>query len=203
MIAALPLPVTGALIAGGRGRRLGGLNKAEILLDGERLLDRSIRFLKTLCSEVLLLDGARSLLPREPVRHVADAAPDLGPPGAVLGALEAASFPWIFALGGDMPRPAVPPALALWEGMTGESRAALYLSNERPEPLYAFYAKAAAPDFRRAIGLTGCSFATILRAVPATYLAAPSEAPFLGNVNTTEDLERLGLSANQLISLTE
>jgi molybdopterin-guanine dinucleotide biosynthesis protein A len=192
---ALPLPITGALIAGGQGRRLGGIHKAELRLDGERLLDRSLRFLRALCSEVLLLDGGRSLVTPEPVRRLADPIPDRGAPGAVLGALEAASHPWLFALGADMPWPSLPHALALWEQRSPECRAALYVREGRPEPLFAFYAREVAAVFRSALAAGPCSFVSLLRTAPWTSVEAPvGDARFLANANTPEDLARLGLS---------
>jgi molybdopterin-guanine dinucleotide biosynthesis protein A len=195
MIPELPLPITGALIAGGQGLRLGGINKPELRVDGERLLDRSLRFLRELCAEVLLVDGDRALATSEPIRRVADSIPDRGAPGAVLGALEAASHPWLFTLGGDMPWPSLAPALALWQGRATDSRAALYVRAGRPEPLFAFYARNTASDFRSALDPAPRSFVQILRSIPTTYLEAPSDrAQFLENANTPEDLERLGLS---------
>jgi molybdenum cofactor guanylyltransferase len=194
MTAAPPLPITGALIAGGQGLRLGGVTKAELRLDGELLLDRSLRFLRALCSEILLLDGDRALVTTGPVRNIADPLPDRGAPGAVLGALEAASHPWVFALGADMPWPSLGPALTLWQARTAESRAALYVRAGRPEPLFAFYARDTASEFREALAPSPHSFVELLRSIPTLYLEAPpGDSRFLENANTPEDLARLGL----------
>jgi len=189
------LPITGALIAGGRGLRLGGQSKAELRVEGERLLDRSIRFLNEFCSEVLLVDGDRELAAAPTVRRIADPIPDRGAPGAVLGALLGASHPWVFALGCDMPWPSLPPALALWQAREEESRAALFVRAGRPEPLFAYYSKGLAAEFQVALQSAPRSFVELLRPVATTYLDAPEDDPrFLENANTPEDLRRLGLT---------
>jgi molybdopterin-guanine dinucleotide biosynthesis protein A len=194
MTPTLPLPITGALIAGGQGLRLGGTSKPELRIDGERLLDRSLRFLRELCTEVLLADGDRALTTSGPIQRVADPISDRGAPGAVLGALQVAAHPWVFALGGDMPWPSVPSALALWNGRAPDSRAVLYMRAGRPEPLFAFYSRNLASEFQSALTSAPRSFVQLLRAVPCTYLDAPDNARFLENANTPEDLARLGLS---------
>ena len=194
------LPVTGALFAGGQGRRLGGAVKAELRFDGERLLDRSLRFLGELCAEVLLLPGPHLFQSAGKALMVPDALPDRGPPGALLAALETASFPFVFALGADMPRPSQAAARLLYERLASAD-ASLYVRDKRPEPLFAFYGKRCAAPFRVRLERTGASFTQLLSLVTPT-LVPLTQAPrgdrdgrFLVSVNTPADAAALGIDA--------
>ncbi|MHB8416652.1 MAG: molybdenum cofactor guanylyltransferase [Myxococcales bacterium] len=189
------LPVTGALLAGGRGSRLGGAVKAEMELGGETLFDRAVRFLESLCEEVVVLPGSHRL---GGPRGLPDALPDRGAPGALLAALEAARCPWVFALAVDMPRPSGAAARALFARL-GSAQAACYVREGRLEPLFAFYAKGCAPTFRRRLARRGASFAELLSLVEAVRLPlcgapkADRDGRFLANVNTPADAEALGI----------
>jgi molybdenum cofactor guanylyltransferase len=192
------LPVTGALFAGGQGLRLGGALKAELRLNGERLLDRSLRFLGELCSEVLLLPGPHRLESTGSAFRVPDALPNLGPPGALLAALEAAAFPRIFALGVDMPYPSQTAARALHDRL-GAAEAALYLRAGRPEPLFAFYSKGCAAPFRARLERGSASFAQLLSLVRPAFVKLAKAPPadrdgrFLASANTPAEAAALGV----------
>lgn len=193
----LSLPVTGALLAGGRGVRLGGKVKAALRVDGERLLDRGLAFLGGLCSETLLLPGPQRLA--APVRSLPDALPDRGPPGALLAALEGATWPFVFALAVDQPHPSLPAALTLWDALRrAGAEAALYVRDGRIEPLFGFYARSCAGPFRRQLERGNASFAALLQE-PRIVLLPLAKAPeadrdghFLESVNSPHDARRLG-----------
>lgn len=56
-----PLPAAGVVLAAGAGRRFGG-PKALVRLDGERLVDRAVRLLRTGgCRRILVVSGATEL----------------------------------------------------------------------------------------------------------------------------------------------
>lgn len=192
------LPITGALLAGGQGLRLGGALKAELRVAGERLLDRSLRFLGGLCAEVLVLPGPHVLASTGSALMVPDALPDRGPPAALLAALETAAFPFVFALGVDMPQPSDPAARQLYDRIAGAD-AALYVRDGRPEPLFGFYGKRCAAPFRDRLERGSAPFAQLL-ALVTPRLVALSEAPpadrdgrFLASVNTPADAAALGI----------
>jgi molybdopterin-guanine dinucleotide biosynthesis protein A len=192
--------VTGALLAGGQGLRLGGAVKAELRFEGERLLDRSLRFLGELCAEVLLLPGPHVFGSTGKALMVPDALPDRGPPGALLAAMEAAAFPFVFALGADMPHPSQAAARLLYERLAG-AEAALYVRDKRPEPLFAFYGKPCAAPFRQRLESHNASFVQLLslvkpRLVPLAEAPLPDrDGRFLASVNTQADLAALGIEA--------
>ncbi|MHB1845446.1 MAG: molybdenum cofactor guanylyltransferase [Deltaproteobacteria bacterium] len=192
------LPITGALLCGGAGSRLGGRWKGELMLEGQSLFERALGFLASFCAERLVLPGPHSVELPPGVRAIPDALLDRGPPGALLAALEAASQPHVFVLAVDMPFPSEPAARALFE-RRADADAVLYRRLGHPEPLFALYARRCAAPFRVRLERQSCSLMGLLSGV-ATALVPLGEAPaadgegrFLESVNTPEDAERLGL----------
>jgi molybdopterin-guanine dinucleotide biosynthesis protein A len=192
------LPVSGALLAGGQARRLGGIRKAELRLGGERLLDRSLRFLEDLCSESLVLPGPHPLAPARAARLIPDALPDRGPPAALLAALEAAAFPIVFLVAVDMPHPSPSAARALYDRLGGAD-AALYVRDGRIEPLFGFYRKTCVAPFHRRLRRGSASFSELLPLV-RPVLVPLEQAPladrngkFLSNANCPTEAASLGI----------
>ncbi len=98
-------PLTGAILAGGRSRRM-GQDKAELKLtlpSGEQLtmLQLVHRALEPVCDETLVVGGpARAGVD---AKSVADMFPDVGPLGGILSALLASSNERVFVVACDMP----------------------------------------------------------------------------------------------------
>src|SRR5688572_18613960 len=94
--------VTLAIIAGGLGRRLSGVPKGLLEVEGrtvlERLLSLAPRF-----GDMLLVANAPERYARFGLRTVADVVQDKGAPGGVHAALVAARTPWVVAVACDMP----------------------------------------------------------------------------------------------------
>ena len=91
------------MLAGGRASRFGGINKALIEIEGVPIIDRTIKILEPLFSEIILAGWpADSPLPAG-VIPVGDNFPGLGPLGGIEAALKICSSPMLFVFGGDMP----------------------------------------------------------------------------------------------------
>lgn len=99
--------VTGALLAGGRSRRM-GTEKALLLVEGERLVERVARALAPCPHRFLVLDRPGE----DPLRggqvlpqwvRVYDRFPGTGPLGGLITALAAAPTPWVVLAACDMP----------------------------------------------------------------------------------------------------
>ncbi|MBK7859478.1 MAG: NTP transferase domain-containing protein [Archangiaceae bacterium] len=80
--------LTLAILAGGRARRLGGLDKGTLLYQGRSLLDRLLD-LQTLCAATLVVSD--------------DVVPGKGAPGGVVTALLRAQTPHVLIVCCDMP----------------------------------------------------------------------------------------------------
>ncbi|MDQ3931952.1 MAG: molybdenum cofactor guanylyltransferase [Actinomycetota bacterium] len=139
--------LTGLVLAGGRGRRL-GRDKAFLEVDGEALVVRAARRLERCCEEVLVASGDGSRLGELAWEQVADAIADGGPLAGILAGLERATTPLVAVVAVDLPylHPAVLLRLAVaWRG----EAAVVPLVSGRIQPLHGVYATAAAPRMRR------------------------------------------------------
>lgn len=98
--------LSAALIAGGQGRRLGGVEKGLLRrADGRTVAQGLLELLHTVAGEVLLNTNRP-----QPYAHlspapkwVGDAYGERGAPGGVVSALAAATHPWVLVVAVDMP----------------------------------------------------------------------------------------------------
>jgi molybdopterin-guanine dinucleotide biosynthesis protein A len=192
--------VAAAIIAGGRGRRLGGVDKHTLELDGQRFLDRQLAVLRPLFSRVLLVTGAPPDPPPAGVLVLADRPPPgRGPLAGFQVALEALApgEDALVCVGGDMPL-LQPAALQLLRDLDPAAPALVPRVAGFPEPLLARYGRRCLPlvDAALAAGRLQTSvFAAAIPGVvwlPETELrAADPDLLSLENVNTPDDLERV------------
>ncbi len=107
------LPLSGAVLAGGRAQRFNGRDKTSLRLGGESLLNRTLGILNYFCAETLI---SSNTLPEYPEgRIVPDQEKDQGPLGAIYSCLLAAHHPYLLIVAGDMPFITVPALTKLWQ----------------------------------------------------------------------------------------
>lgn len=189
---------TGALVAGGAARRLGGIAKGRVRSGGVPVAARSIALLRDLFGDVVVVanDPAPWIDLGAPV--VPDAVPGKGAPGGLHAALSAARTGWIFAVACDMPFLAEGPIRSL-AALRGAAPAVLPEGAHGPEGLHAFWSAAVLPVLDRMIragdpSLRAVAAAVGARVVPAgEWLRVDPGGRALENVNTPEDVLRLGL----------
>ncbi len=190
--------VTLAVIAGGKGERLGGVAKGLLVVDGRPVLEHLLA-LSPLFGDTLLVANEPAPYARFNVRTVADTLPGRGAPGGVHAALGAARTEWVLAVACDMPfvrAEAVRPLLA---ARSTEVDAVCYEVAGRWEPLLAVYRRALVTPWGAALREEQPSLRHLLskrqtRILPATALqAVDAELRAVVSVNTPEDLERHGV----------
>ena len=150
--------VTACIVAGGRARRLGGVLKPLLVVDGETILDRQRAVLAPRAAELVIAlareTPAQAPLAGQGVRAVYDVVPDAGPLAGIAAGFAASARPWLLTVAGDMPylSPAVLDAL-LAAAAPGVD-AVVPRVNGYPEPLCALYGRRAAAviDARLAAG---------------------------------------------------
>lgn len=96
------IPMTGVILAGGKCRRM-GFNKALIKIDGERLIDRTVRILRNLFQEVILIANEPMAFLDLDVKIACDIVPGRGPLGGIYTGLFYATHTHIFVSACDMP----------------------------------------------------------------------------------------------------
>lgn len=190
--------VTLAILAGGQGRRLGGVPKGLLLREGRPLLAHLLA-LAPRFEAVLLVTPDPSPYRAFAVRTVADLIPDRGAPGGLHAALVEAKTPWVLAVGADMPfiTPRVVERLLAERGPDVD--AVGFEVGGRLEPLLACYRSAVAEDVGAALAREP-SFRTLWQTLRTRRLAAEAlDAVDPGcravvSVNTPEDARAWGVT---------
>jgi molybdopterin-guanine dinucleotide biosynthesis protein A len=188
--------VTLAILAGGRGERLGGVAQGLLRRDGQTLLERLLA-LCTLADEVLLVADEPAAYARFGVRCVKDAVAGKGAPGGVHAALSAARTRWVLAVACDMPfvsEQAVAPLLE--ERARGE--VVVFGEGERLEPFPGLYATRLAAEWGAALAENPSLRSLCRRFSPAIVpierlRAVDPQARALASVNTPEELRLFGI----------
>jgi molybdopterin-guanine dinucleotide biosynthesis protein A len=96
---------TGAILAGGHARRLGGLNKAGLILHpgGESVLDRQLARLRQVVDRTIIIASDTDRFGNAGVPVIPDIVPDGGALGALYTAVHAAGSEWTLVVACDMP----------------------------------------------------------------------------------------------------
>ncbi len=192
--------ITGALLAGGHASRMGGVAKGLLTLEGQPLLGRSLDLFGQLFGASLLVVNDPAPYRRFEVAQVADLVPERGAPGGLHAALSAATTPWIFAAGCDMPFISAG-GIALLAARRSGARAVLPRWEGRLEPLHALWSREALPDLTRALADGPVSlwrFAEQLGAAiveAEAWRAVDPEGRAFVNANTAAEASRFGLSS--------
>jgi molybdenum cofactor guanylyltransferase len=188
--------LTGSVLVGGASHRMGRA-KASLLLDGESLLERQVRLLRSVARRVTVVGRASGYLDEFDVPIFPDAALKRGPLGGIYTALLESRTEYNLLLGCDLPF--VNRGLLAWlalRAMAEGSDVTVPRSRDgRLQPLCAVYRRRAlyAVRTRLALGENKLSgFFPMVRCItiPWRELAgAGFRATVFDNMNTPEDYE--------------
>ena len=143
--------VTGCILAGGRGRRLGGALKPLLIVDGERIVDRQRRVLAPRVAALLIAVAGPGPLAELGLPAVFDRTADAGPLAGIDAALAARARPWLLVVAGDMPELRGAVLDLLLAARRPDVDAVVPRVGGYPEPLLALYGQGAAPVIARAL----------------------------------------------------
>ncbi len=201
--------IAAAILAGGRARRLGGLDKPRLIVGtdpsgppGRTIIVRQVDLLQRIASQLLVITtpADRALHPSRfddvPVTVAVDQFADAGALGGLQAALAAATAPRVLVVGGDMPflNIAVLDALTrIPPGADGR----WVRTPKGPEPLLACYRRRTLDRVTRMLrqGIrraTAIGDTLTMDALDGhTLRALDPEGLVTTNVNTPEDLRRV------------
>lgn len=143
---------TGAILAGGQSRRLGGLNKAGLILHpgGASVLDRQLARLRHVVDRTIIIANDAERFSGAGVPVIPDMVPDAGALGALYTAVHAAGTERTLVLACDMPF--VSERLLAHLVSVGRSvDIAIPRTARGLEPLCATYSRRSAIELRRLI----------------------------------------------------
>jgi molybdenum cofactor guanylyltransferase len=135
--------VTGAILAGGRSRRMGS-NKAFLPFGGRRLIEHVLDVLLPLFPEVLIAANERAPYAALGVPVHTDCIPGKGPLGGIYTALASSSHPRTFCLACDMPLVS-PAVVARLCRLAPDFDVVVPHSAKGYEPLHAVYSRSCLP----------------------------------------------------------
>ncbi|AFC28659.1 molybdopterin-guanine dinucleotide biosynthesis protein A [Paenibacillus mucilaginosus 3016] len=98
--------LTGLILAGGESKRMNGANKSMLKFEYETLLQRQVRLMRTVCSELMIVtNDPKSYLRQvdESVRIITDYIPGKGPLSGLHAGLTLARGEQVWAVGCGMP----------------------------------------------------------------------------------------------------
>jgi molybdopterin-guanine dinucleotide biosynthesis protein A len=183
--------VSAFVLAGGHSRRM-GFDKRAIVLDGLTLLELIGRRIAEATGQSPWFVGD-SLSDTAPAgsRTIGDAAPDCGPLGGLVAALEACPTSWALILAADLPRITERELRLLLDVPREGLDVAAFAPSGVPEPLAALYNRRTAPFWRHRLlegKLSLRDGITLLQCLPVDPGGAGRA---LLNLNTPADLDLL------------
>ncbi len=191
--------VSGLVLAGGRSTRF-GRDKLREPIDGRPLLHLAVSALAAVCDEVIVAGprdlGALPRLPevRVPLRVVSDAEAYGGPLVGLRAGLEAARFPVVLVVGGDMPHLVQPLLRALVGALGRGADAAALREHGELRPLPCAIRVSVLPALVRQLATGRRSLREFLAALPARTIdegewrALDPAGASLWDVDRPEDL---------------
>lgn len=191
------LPLTAAVLAGGRSLRM-GVDKTLLDVNGRPLVSRVVDAVEDVCTHILVVTNrpdslAEAGLPAD-VRVLRDEVAYQGPLGGLVTALAETTDEWMLAVAADMPHLTPEVIRALWD-LRDEADAVVPVTEKGLEPLLALYRVAACLPAAREVLATGrrrpvAVFGKVKTVqVPAEALrSVDPDLRSLININTPADL---------------
>jgi len=189
--------ITGLVLAGGRGQRLGGVDKGLQPWHGRPLVDHAIARLAPQVGELMISANRHAAdYAARGARVLADASGDFpGPLAGVLAGLRAAATPWLAVVPCDAPLLPLDLVERLAGGL-GDGRAAVVQRDRgglgpRLEPVCCLLSTALADDLAQYLGEGGRQVeAWLVRHAAPVRFDRPEDAAAFANINTPDDLAR-------------
>ncbi|WP_205857269.1 molybdenum cofactor guanylyltransferase [Phytoactinopolyspora endophytica] len=184
------------ILAGGAGRRLGGVDKPSLVVHGRTLLDTALDACSG-CSDIVVV-GARRTTGRE-VRWTVEEPSGGGPLAGLAAGLRELprSVEVVTVLAADLPSVTHKAVEALQRALAEAEADAVLLTdvNGRQQPLTAVYDRLALEAALQAVGdPSGHAFRTLLPHMRVATLAHPSAAE---DIDTPADLARWSIDSRE------
>ena len=186
---------TAAIIAGGQGRRLGGVIKRDLLIGGKRIIDRQLSVLGQVAEQIVVVanDPVRSR--GQDLRVYADLVPGGGALGGLHTALVYSSTAETVVVACDLPF-LTAPFLRYLIARAGEADAVIPWTTDGPQPLCALYTRACVEPIQQMLEQGERRVSALTTRIRVEEISQEEIAPFdphgmlFFNVNTPDDHHR-------------
>lgn len=203
------------VLAGGRGRRMGMVEKALLEFEGKTIIERLLESLFQVVDEVILSvrdknqeEEFRPVLKKFLAREISfcfDTLEDAGPLEGIRAGLLESRAEYSFVCAGDMPFVNSRVVALLFEKAIGHDAALPKRENGKFEPLHAVYSKKMIPEIEKAFEKGRCSVLTpvfemkdVVFVKVSEIREIDSELKTFANINTVDEMQRIiGLSSKK------
>ena len=192
-----PEKITGVILAGGLGRRMGGVNKGLQRLNGKPL---ALHVAERLAPQIdeLLINGNQNIEHYAAVgyRIVADQIPDFaGPLAGLHAALSTAAHPLVATAPCDSPFLPADLVFRLFSALTAtDADLAVARTFEQPHPVFCLCKRDVLPHLTEFLAGGGRKFDRWYATLNVVEVAFDDEAEAFENINTREELGRFETS---------
>lgn len=177
--------ITGVILAGGENRRYYGFNKAFLSINGEKIIDRTIRILQKFFPEILIITNKPYIYLNYP-NVIKDLIVGIGPIGGLYTALNVAKTELVFVTACDMPF--IKESL-IKKIIANIGEITVPVSRKGYEPLFGIYSKKVLPQVESKIKNGNFSIHTLFGNFQTKFLKlSDSESKSLFNVNSPDDM---------------
>ncbi len=186
--------VTAVILAGGKAKRMGGLNKALLEINGKSIIESEIKILDEIFSETIIITNSPQNFEFLGKPTYTDIIPDKGSLGGLYTGLKSAKNYYCFFVPCDMPFLNSGIIHLMLSSIDGHD-IVIPRINDHVEPMHAIYSKKCLPFIEKLL-VTGDLKIKHLFTLVDTYEIPENEVrkfdpdlDFVINVNTPEDLE--------------
>lgn len=186
--------ITGVVLAGGQGRRMGGVDKGLLPWRGEPLVCHALEALRGVAATLLINANRNSALYRDFGYRV---IPDLnegfaGPLAGLLSAMRATATPYVLTVPCDTPLLTTEVLARLVERL-GETNASIAVAHdgEHPHPVVMLAATRLADDLEAYLASGERRVESWIRRHAWVAADCSDHPEALANINTREELDRL------------
>lgn len=181
-----------AILAGGRARRMDGVNKGTLVVGRSAIIDRQLETLGEVAADIFVVGWSDATWTSRGLRVVPDEIPNAGPLGGIYTAIVRSPCERTLVVACDMPFL----SSALLRQLAAVKNADLVIPRHARgyEPLCAIYSRACAGDIRDRLARGLNEASRLPDGLRVTEIDVDNERFFV-NVNTPHDYERAkGLS---------
>jgi molybdenum cofactor guanylyltransferase len=191
---ALAVELTGIILCGGRGQRMGGQDKGLLTLHNKTLVQHAIEKLQPHAHTILI--SANRHLDRYqqfgfPV--IPDTSPEfLGPVAGIAATLAQCTTPWAMVVPCDAPNwPSDLPARLYHKAIDEQRSAATVWDGARIQPGFSLVPASAHAAAQQALVEKQLRLATFIQQLNPAHLDCSNQAHLFANINTPDDYQNL------------
>ncbi len=179
------MQITGIVIAGGKSSRMGE-NKALIVHNGQRLIDKAIQTIKPLCNELII--SSNEHIPSLNYSIISDQHKSIGPMGGLHACLSQSKTDFNLLIPCDVPSITTAVYEKLLEKVQDYDVVLARHKADKVEPLIAIYKTSVLAVIKEQIILKDYKMMHLLKRVKVCYVDF-EESSFFKNMNSPKDLK--------------